>query len=529
MSIFYTAAQVKQYISEWKEFYAGDEFIMAIKRQRYVLAINSDFILYVKSNREECEKIFWFNGNTSQKEFLYTVIWGNNRWNFVFGWFNTENTKKIIVALFERYEGMRKKYAKKFISNEVALTKSYTELNPKFYWELEFAPLRYTKRFWDWTSYLSLDIVHLEDMHPDNSEVPIFSQCFRYDGVFFRDIQQTIWLRIKSGNIYGVEKILNKKYEIIQVNWYKYDKKYFLSEVWGFCNVLNIYYIGNRELTPSANLKPYHWEYTKIIVRATDDSSMFFGIELEKSREVTSANYIKLAKDGWRCERDATVAAEYISPVLSLDKYEDSITFIKDTAEDLLDGEISNECGWHIHISVKWVDCNDLHRRCAIFMPLLWAIYPGRASNNYSYKPAPMADNLACNFRRDFVVKSEINTVEFRIFPGCKWEAMLRFRLRLLKAIVTQSLLFDENAGFIDALNFIMKSTEMFELLSYVYNSTDKMKWISERIASAYSSLKWIPKWIDVSSILIENVAEFVKNKLSIVDDTTESIVENNI
>jgi pterin-4a-carbinolamine dehydratase len=63
---------------------------------------------------------------------------------------------------------------------------------------------------------------------------------------------------------------------------------------------------------------------------------MYFGIELERSKRI-SVDYKQKAKDGWRCERDCSVEAEYISPVLSLDNYEESIDFIKSTAQDILD------------------------------------------------------------------------------------------------------------------------------------------------------------------------------------------------
>lgn len=70
---------------------------------------------------------------------------------------------------------------------------------------------------------------------------------------------------------------------------------------------------------------------------------MFFGIELERA-EIVDLDYDKAAEDGWRCERDGTVAAEYISPVLSLDNIEESIDWIKDTSQGILDAAISSSC-----------------------------------------------------------------------------------------------------------------------------------------------------------------------------------------
>jgi len=70
---------------------------------------------------------------------------------------------------------------------------------------------------------------------------------------------------------------------------------------------------------------------------------MFFGIELERS-EIVRLNYTQAAKDGWRCERDGSVDAEYISPVLSLDNIEESIEYIKNTSQGILDASISPSC-----------------------------------------------------------------------------------------------------------------------------------------------------------------------------------------
>lgn len=64
---------------------------------------------------------------------------------------------------------------------------------------------------------------------------------------------------------------------------------------------------------------------------------MYFGVELERSVKVPRLDHKELAKLGWRCERDGSVAAEYISPVLSLDNYEESIEYIKETALPILD------------------------------------------------------------------------------------------------------------------------------------------------------------------------------------------------
>lgn len=535
MSIFYTLAQVNLHISENDSFSPGDRFIMAVKWIRYEMYINSNWVLTTQQRAETLAFICWDDGYEKQYNFLLSALESLNlsdreksnlHWINIFWGFNTKYTNLITIEIFNNYNKLRKKYYKKFVDSASANKGWYLELNPKFYWELEFAPKRSAYTFWDWTSYINEDVVDLLDLGEDNCFSPIFSQCYQYSGIdwkkiYFRDEQSQISIRTAVWIIKIPSSFLNE-IDVVNINWDNYEKKHFLKSVWKFSKVLNRYYVGSGELSPSDELKWYHSDHYNVVVRADEESTMYFGIELEKRYEMVSANYKKLAKDWWRCERDSSCGAEYISPVLSLDNYEESISFIKDTAQDILDWEISSNCGWHIHISVRWVDIDELYRRCAIFLPLLWAMYPARATNSYSQRPT--SNVLAHWCRRDFVKKPEIGTVEFRIFPGCQWERMLRFRLGLLKLIISQSLVFDKEASFNDALEFIMKSKEMFEMISYVYNTSEKMQGISSRIESAYKSVGWIPSGINVSSILIENVAEFVasKKEIRIEVDTEE-------
>jgi len=311
-----------------------------------------------------------------------------------------------------------------------------------------------------------------------------------------------------------------------------FEKKYFLKSIWYYDKLLWKYIQGKKvdkiQHNSDYELASYHTDHCTVVVKAKTWGKMFFGIELERA-EVVSMNskWIKEKNDnGWRCERDGSVAAEYISPVLSLDNYEESIDFIKETAQDILDAKISHNCGWHIHVSVNGVSPTDLYLRCAPFMPLLWSIYPERASNGYSKRPPTWYDAYICRDRRDFVLKNDIGTVEFRIFPWCRGEHMLRFRLWLLNLIVRTACSSEQPMSFKEALEFIMTSEEMFDKLAYVYNTTDKMQWICKRIQFSYSSVKDSNIAQDVSKILFGSLQDFVSKKKPQLSNEMEDVVE---
>ncbi len=90
---------------------------------------------------------------------------------------------------------------------------------------------------------------------------------------------------------------------------------------------------------------------------------------------------------------------------------------------------------------------------------------------------------------------------------------MLRFRLRLLNLIVKKALEFDDKATFQDALDFILTSDEVFSMLSYVYNSADKMQGIASRISDCYRSVEKLSTDMDIQATLLLSVEQFVKSK----------------
>lgn len=450
--------------------------------------------------------------------FISSLIGNWKHSHSIFAPLSKEEFIVVFSEIVRRYEFKRLSWLKK--------TNSSVELDNEYYPNWTHASIGKTIEV-NWKVFLKRDTVKYAfelEWELKVTLIPVFAlrerRTVRFqkcDYVFPTDINTTeVFHSIWRSNIFPtilVEKeygnyirVGNHVYSKIALSqyWYKYS-----DELWTY----------SRNFKDSIERKDwyssYHTDHETIVVRAEKWSEMFFWIEFEKSYAIDfSQSEIHDKNDNWwRIETDSTVWAEYISPVLSLDKYEDSIEFIKSTAQEILDAEVDRRCGWHIHVSVKWIKEEELYRLCAPFMPLLWSIYPERASNSYSERPR-VGDNalLSCR-RRDFQIKSSIRTVEFRIFPWCRWENMLRFRLSLLNIIVKKAISSRTPMSFSDALDFIMNSEEIFDKLTYVYNTTDKMKGISQRIRWSYESVIWTEVSQDVSLQLFNSLQNFVNSK----------------
>jgi len=248
-------------------------------------------------------------------------------------------------------------------------------------------------------------------------------------------------------------------------------------------------------------LRDYHsgaWDDTWI---TNEDDKFRFGMEFEKSEIVCDSSpraHRGFTEAGWRCERDATVAAEYITPVLSLSKVEDSIDWIMNTWQEILDGKINDNCGWHIHISSSIMITQELFDYFKYLMPLFWSLYPERAKNSYSKKPD--SNHLsATSYRRDIELSSQ--TIE----PWIKWEKTLRFRLNLLSVLTSQIEFWYKTHTDVDfwvVLKWIKSSPELMEALTIVYNTPEKITALVSRIIPFYNeAIKW--GWMDFE--LVDN------------------------
>lgn len=222
-------------------------------------------------------------------------------------------------------------------------------------------------------------------------------------------------------------------------------------------------------------------------------SHLRFWMELEKSEICGDYDdHEKYRSEGWRCEEDWSVEAEYITPILSLDNIDESLDWIMRTWRDIVYGDINDDCGWHIHIST--ININDtntysFYKKVRLFMPLLWAIYPERATNDYCHKNLYPLDRENSRKYQDCTPHSYYWSVEIRIFPWVASEKTMRFRLWLSRIIAlhAEKLMLDWTGSYKEIVEFIKNSKGLMEVLSIVYNTPEKIHALVERIIPAYN------------------------------------------
>lgn len=217
-----------------------------------------------------------------------------------------------------------------------------------------------------------------------------------------------------------------------------------------------------------------------------------FGMELEKSEVCGDYDDHSKYKDKWwRCEEDWSVEAEYITPILSLDDVDKSVEWIMSTGRDIVYGDIDGRCWGHIHISTKNIvagNTESYYRKVRLFMPLLWAIYPERATNYYCQANKRALSSTWYTKYADCTPHSYYGSVEIRIFPWAASEKTIRFRLWLCKIIAKKAEEYmDKEIWYKEVIDFIKNSTELMEVLSIVYNTPEKINTLVERIIPAYN------------------------------------------
>ena len=224
----------------------------------------------------------------------------------------------------------------------------------------------------------------------------------------------------------------------------------------------------------------------------SNGSYLRFGMELEKSEVCGDYDDHSKYKDKWwRCEEDWSVEAEYITPILSLDDVDKSVEWIMSTGRDIVNGDINEDCGGHIHISTKNIvagNTESYYRKVRLFMPLLWAIYPERATNNYCQANKRALSSIWTTKYADCTPHPYYGSVEIRIFPWAASEKTIRFRLWLCKIIAKKAEEYmDKEIWYKEVIDFIKNSTELMEVLSIVYNTPEKINTLVERIIPAYN------------------------------------------
>ena len=175
-----------------------------------------------------------------------------------------------------------------------------------------------------------------------------------------------------------------------------------------------------------------------------NDSSVnwFVGFEVEKEdlnvRTRCARANCNLG-DGWIAERDGSLdsstGVEVVSPVLNL--FNTKTLFEQfDKYEWVMNAEYSRRCGGHITISRRGMSADDLVDKLAPFVPMLFSLYEGRLSNQYS--GVQSKDEIKRGSRRAInncsrSYNNRKEAVEIRIFSSVSTLESIKFRTKLVQ------------------------------------------------------------------------------------------------
>lgn len=159
--------------------------------------------------------------------------------------------------------------------------------------------------------------------------------------------------------------------------------------------------------------------------------------EVEKedfSAKSSESAYDCFHRTKWAKERDGSLddysGFEFISPVFDMFKVN------KDTfanVEKYINASYSKSCGGHINISHISMTARELYGSIKSYMPMLYALYQGRARNTYC--PAISKHSNASDKYGAVYIKD--SRLEFRIFGAVKDVPNLLWRTELIKYMVS--------------------------------------------------------------------------------------------
>lgn len=173
----------------------------------------------------------------------------------------------------------------------------------------------------------------------------------------------------------------------------------------------------------------------------------FVGFEVEKE-DLNVRNRCARANcnlgDGWIAERDGSLdsqtGVEVVSPVLNL--FDTKTLFEQfDKYEWVMNAGYSRRCGGHITISRRGISADDLVDKLAPFVPMLFSLYEGRLSNQYS--GVQSKDEIKRGSRRAInncsrAYNNRKEAVEIRIFSAVSTLESIKFRTKLVQWICAQ-------------------------------------------------------------------------------------------
>lgn len=180
--------------------------------------------------------------------------------------------------------------------------------------------------------------------------------------------------------------------------------------------------------------KSYHSESrTKLQAK----SAYFIGFEIEKEDDKyyeEPADKVQLLT-GWVKERDGSLndnGFELVSPAYGLPSRKLTTDLSNRYLVNLINSEYSSRCGGHINLSC--VECTPLQLATDMraFLPLLYAMFPKRAGNQYCQ--AVSFEQAVRGGRHALSIKPY--AIEFRIFPAVRNIEDLKNRVALINFFI---------------------------------------------------------------------------------------------
>lgn len=241
---------------------------------------------------------------------------------------------------------------------------------------------------------------------------------------------------------------------------------------------------GTYRLTRQGNLVYGYHSITRIW-DAGDDAKFTIGFEIEKYKKPNFNFYREdLLDKKFIIEHDGSVpnGFELVTPTYDLfDKnLEKKLSYIKDFCDV---PEVDN-CGGHIHFGVSGFSGVETLKRLKGWLPLIYAMYRGRATNDYSF--AKKTDKLISDGDRRQSVRLLSKHIEFRIVAAVYTYDTLIWRLGFMRILANNIDLNFEQVLLL-ALN---KRSELSKHLLKTYKSKESMFKMLEAAVKFHTDLE---------------------------------------
>jgi hypothetical protein len=224
---------------------------------------------------------------------------------------------------------------------------------------------------------------------------------------------------------------------------------------------------------PAPELRGYHGPERSTSILRDQSVDWFVGIEVEKE-DMDVRNRCAYANcdlgNGWIAERDGSLdntGVEVVSPVMNL--MDTASLFAEyDRLDWVMNAGHSRRCGGHITISRKGMRSDELVTKLMPFVPMLFSLYEGRLTNNYS--GIQNKNEIERGSRRAIHRKSG-GAVEIRIFSAVPSLEGIKFRTKLVQWIAN-AIDSGKYSTYTDVADAMFNDKKLFKLLKSQYDNT---------------------------------------------------------